>query len=126
MKRLWIGITIITILLTLGIGSSVAMEKIHAPIAHQLRKAGSAAQAGHWQEAQILAAGARHRWQSYWNIVACLTDHDAMEDADEQFARLAVWEREKEAASFSAGCAGLSALFEAMADVQDINLWNLM
>ena len=126
MKRFWIGIAIMSILLLLGMGSSIAMDRIHTPIARHLEQAGEAAAAGHWQEAKILTTWAQNRWEKYWNLIACITDHEAMEDADAQFARLAVLERNRESIAFSAGCAGLAALFDALADVQDFNLWNLM
>ena len=57
MKRLWFGVALLVILLLLGIGSTLAMEWIHSPIARQLESASEAALAGHWQEARILAAG---------------------------------------------------------------------
>ena len=55
-----------------------------------------------------------------------MTDHEALEAADAQFARLEVLEHIRESAPFAAACAELSALFDALADVQDLNLWNMM
>jgi hypothetical protein len=88
MKRLWIGVVILVILSLLGIGSTLAMEKIHAPIARQLESASEAAVSGHWQEARILAAGAKVRWEQHRKFVACISDHEALEAADARFARL--------------------------------------
>lgn len=126
MKRAWIGLGLLLVLLILGIGSTLAMDRIHTPIARQLDKASDAALSGHWQEAHALASGARSRWEQYRSFVACITNHEVLEDADAQFARLEILEQTREASAFSSGCAGLSSLFEALADMQQLNLWNLM
>ena len=126
MKRLWIGAVLLAVLLFLGIGSTLAMERIHKPIAQQLEDASTAAQSGHWQEARILTAGARGRWEQYREFAACIADHEALEAADAQFARLEVLEPIRESTAFAVACAELSALFNALADVQDLNLWNMM
>ena len=126
MKHLWIGVCLLAVLLLLCIGSTLAMEWIHAPIAHQLEDASKAALAGHWQEARILAAGAKNRWEQYRTFVACITDHEVLESADAQFARLKVLEQTRESTAFAAGCGELSAVFDALADMQDLSLQNLM
>lgn len=126
MKRLWLGAVLLVVLLLLGIGSTLAMERIHAPIARQLEESAKAALAGHWQEAHILATGAKSRWEQYREFTACITDHQALEAADAQFARLDVLEQIREIPAFAAACAELSALFDALADVQDLSLWNMM
>lgn len=126
MKRAWIGVGLLVVLLILGIGSTLAMERIHTPIARQLDQASHAALSGHWQEAHILASGARSRWERYRTLVACITNHEVLEDADAQFARLEILEQTQEASAFSTACAGLSSLFDALADVQDFSLQNLM
>ena len=126
MKRTWIGAGLLVILLLLGIGSTLSMEKIHEPIARQLEGASEAAISGHWQEARILTAGARVRWEQHREFVACISNHEALEAADAQFARLDVLEQRQESAAFAAACAELSAMFDALADVQDLSLQNLM
>ena len=126
MKRLWIGILLMAILLGLGIGSTAAMDRIHTPIAQQLEDAAAAALEGHWLEAHILLAGAKSRWEKYWDFVACITDHESMEEADALFARLDILEQAQQTVAFSAGCSELAAKFEAMADMQDFSLRNLV
>ena len=126
MKRLWIGAALLAVLLLLGIGSTLAVEWIHEPIARQLEGASAAALAGHWQEARVLAAGAKNSWEQYREVAACITDHEVLEAADAQFARLEVLEHIRESAAFAAACAELSTVFDALADVQDLNLQNLM
>lgn len=126
MKRIWFGAALLVILLLLGIGSTLAMEWIHSPIARQLESASEAALAGHWQEARILAAGARGHWENYKIFSACITNHEALEEADARFARLDVLERSRETDAFAAACGELSAMFDALADVQDLSLQNLM
>ena len=126
MKRLWIGAGLLAVLLLLGIGSTLAMNRIHSPIARQLDSACEAAIAGHWQEARILTAGARGHWENYKEFAACITDHDDLERADAQFARLDTLQRVQASAAFAAVCAELSAMFDALAEMQDLNLWNMM
>ena len=126
MKRLWIGVGLLLLLLVLGIGSTVVMEAVHEPISEQLERSSEAALSGHWQEAHILVAGAKDRWEQYREFVACIADHEALEEADAQFARLEVLERAQEAVAFATGCAELSALFDTLADMHDLSLWNLM
>ena len=126
MKRAWIGLALLVVLLILGIGSTMAMERIHSPIARQLESACEAASSGHWQEARILAAGAKSRWEQYRTFIACITDHTALEAADAQFARLAALEHLQQHAAFAAACGELSAMFGALADMQDLSLANML
>ncbi len=126
MKRFWIGIAILAILLGIGIGISTGMHRIHAPIAADLEKASTYALADNWQEAQRLVRSATSRWEKYYRFTAAFADHNPMDDMDGLFAELEVYAKEQEMPHFSSTCAYLGRLATAMAESHLIQWWNFL
>ncbi len=126
MRRLWLGLGILAVLLALCIGVTVSMEGIHNPIAEDLLQAAEAAQAGDWNTANALAASARTRWKKYWCFTAAVADHTPMDELDGLFAELEIYGQEQEMPHFAATCAHLHQLSRAMADSHTPSWWNLI
>ena len=63
MKRLWIGITILFLLLAVGIGTTVFATRTQKEISQTLAQASEAALEGKWQEAAILSQNAKMEWE---------------------------------------------------------------
>ena len=126
MKRLWIGLGILLLLLALGIGVTKGMETIHTPICEQLRRAEAAAAEQDWAEADALSDAARQRWQTWHRFTAAFADHVPMDEIDSLFAELAVYARARDKDHFCAICAQLSQLVRAMAESHSPTWWNLL
>ncbi len=126
MRRLWLGIGILAVLLALSWGVAGAMEKIHTPIAQSLSQAAEAADREDWAQAQTLAEAAKTRWERYWKFTAMVADHTPMDELDGQFEELMVFLEAREHPHFSVTARHLTALAQAMADSQTPTWWNVL
>lgn len=126
MKRLWIGIGLMTAFLVLGIFSTVSMTRIHEPISHCLERASQAALDGRFADAAALARDARLQWQEHRKCTAALADHTPMEEIDSLFAELEVYIQMDEPVHFAACCARLSTLTQAVGEAHSVSWWNLL
>ena len=116
MKRFWIGICVLAILLAAGLGNTYLMMQAHDPISRQLAQAAEAATAGNWDQATALFLDAQSQWDSWIDLAAAFTDHNMLETADGLFAELRVYEKTDEPQVCAAGCAQLSRLIRAIAE----------
>lgn len=125
MKRLYIGIVLLVVLLVLGITITIAFAAVHDPLSQQLLQASRVAEDNPAQAA-ALAAEAKLQWEQWRRFTAAVSDHEPLEQIDAQFARLAVFARLDQPAEFAATCAEISRLLSAMADSQQIAWWDLL
>lgn len=126
MKRFWIGLTVLTLLLIGGWVIKKQMDQVHLQISHTLQQASQAALAEDWPTARQLAAQAQDRWHRYHRLTAALADHTPMDELDALFAELAVFAQEQEQPHFSAICAHLATLAHSMAESHHISWWNFL
>lgn len=126
MKRLWIGITILSLLLTIGIGTTVFATRTQSDISQKLNLASEAALEGKWQEARNLSQAAKEKWESYRNATAAIADHEPMEEIDDLFSQMDVYWITQQQIPFSICCASLSVLTEAIGEAHAINWWSLL
>lgn len=126
MSRFWLGIGLLVIFLVLGIGSEVALNRIHQPIAQSLEEAAEQGLGGNPKEAVAIAQKAEERWQKYWRATATVSSHNPMDEIDSLFAQLSVYAQKDRTVEFSAGCARLASLIRAIAEAQSFQWWNLM
>lgn len=126
MRRFWIGVAALAVLLFVSLWVTDTMEDIHAPIASALEEAGDAAMDGDWPRAEELATDARSRWFRHWRFTAAVADHAPMDEVDGLFAQLPVFAKEEEAVHFAATCAQLAKLVGAMEEAHGTGWWNLL
>lgn len=126
MKRLWIGVLILLLLLGTGIGITVFADHVHSGISKTLSQAADAALTGDWDTAMVLSAAAKNRWDTYRNITASIADHEPMEEIDSLFSQLEVYEKTRQALSFSACCEALSVFTKAIGESQSVSWWSLL
>lgn len=126
MKRIWLGLGILALFLSLGILSSIGMQKLHEPLAHNLEKAASAALSGDFSKGKEHAAKAKDQWDSQWNRSAVLADHTPMDEIDGYFARMEVYAQTDSAVDFAACCQQLAKLITATAEAHTFTWWNIL
>ena len=126
MRRMWLGIGLLTVFLALGIWSSYAMTKLHDPTAHQLEQAADLALQGDLPAAVALAESAQKSWESRWHGTAIVADHTPMDEIDANFAKLTVYAKASHLADFSATCRQLAALITATAEAHTFSWWNIL
>ena len=126
MRRLWIGVLILVLLLGTGIGVTVFADHVHTQISDALSQAADAALAGDWDSANRLSFGAKKQWDAYHNLTASITDHEPVEESDGLFSQLEVYEKTQQAAAFSACCEALSVFAKAIGEAQSVSWWSLL
>ena len=126
MKRLWIGIAVLTLLLAMGIVVSLAFRSIHLPTAQLLSQAGQAAMDGDWEQAEGLRQQAQQRWERGRKFSAAFSDHAPMDEIEGLFAQLEIYARARQQTHFSALCAQLSQRTEAITDSHRFQWWTVL
>ena len=126
MKRGWIGVGLLTVILILGFLTSWWMGKTHSRIAVDLDRAAGYALAENWEQAAAYAQKAKNHWQKRWHFSAAFADHEPMENIDSQLSQLSFLASARDEVTFAALCAQLSRQMEAMGEAHSLNWWNLL
>ena len=126
MKRCWIGVVCLVLLLMGGLYVDRVMGRSHAPVSQDLDRAAECAMADDWTGAEAFADRARENWEKNWHFSAAFADHEPMEEIDALFAQLLPYLLNQDAVSFSAVCRELARQVEAIGDAHNLNWWNLL
>ena len=126
MKRLWIGVAFLALLLAGGFGINAGMDNLQKEISQQLDAACQTALAGDLEQAAVQANGAREVWEQYRNLVAAVTDHEPMEEMDTLFAQLPIYYETDSSLNFAAVCSDLSLLMQAIGENQALKWWGVL
>jgi len=126
MKRLWIGVVLLGILVILGFGTSFGVSQVQRPMEKALQEAGKAALSGRWSEAEVLGRGAKEQWDTWYPFLASVTDHNVLEIIEGQLAELDAWYQKQRAAEYAAACYRIAALTRELADTHSTDWWNLL
>lgn len=126
MKRFWMGVVILAVLL-IGSGAiCAAFSSIHRPIAAELEQAAQLALDGDWDNAFVCARWAGDRWEKYHRLTAAFADHTPMDEMDTLLKELEIYAQEKENPHFSATCSHLAFMATAIAESHLLTWWNLL
>lgn len=116
MKRFWIGLIVLAVLLIMGSGVTWFIETSHKPISQHLALAAQAALAGNWEQALALFEQVQQHWERCSDFTAAFADHSVLEEVDALLAEIGVYAHAKDPVSFAAACAHLSQLAKAIAE----------
>lgn len=109
MKRLWVGIILLLILLAGTLAVTGAMDRIYAPMVEAL-------EAGDLEKAE-------QRYGRWRQLTAAFADHGPMEEMDALFARAEICGDEQERKAL---CAELAQRAKAMSNAHSPTWWNLL
>lgn len=123
MKRIWLGLGLLGLLLGLGLLTARSMDRVNGTIARDLEQA---AQSESWKEAAALSQGAAEAWQRHSHFTASLADHKDIDQIDGLFAQLEVLRRREDHASHATLCAYLSESVTALMEAHRLTWWNLL
>lgn len=126
MKRLWIGLIVLAVLLGGSLAIHFSLEQIHRPIAEDLLEASRLAMDEQWPQAVALARQANSRWEKYHRVTAAFADHTPMDEMDALLEELEVYAAFLENPHFSATCAHLYHVALAIADSHSLHWWNFL
>ncbi len=126
MKRGWLGVGLLVVLLALGIVGQITMDTLHTDTIALLEQAALSAQNEDWGQAIPLAQQAQDRWQRSYTVTAAVADHSPMDDVDKLYAELQVYAQAQDAAHFAATCTQLARMTQAVSEAHSFNLRNLL
>jgi len=126
MKRLWIGLCVLGLLLGLGLLTAWGMDRVLEPVSRLLSQASRAALEENWSAADALAADAAARWDALRPVAAAAADHAPLEQMDALFAQLRVYGRERDSVHFAACCSQLAALTDSVSEAHSVSWQNLL
>ena len=126
MKRLWIGLVVLVLLVCLGLGATLFVQQVHEPISRQLLQASQAALTDDWGQAMVLFQDVKQRWADWNNAAAAFADHNQLEAADGLLTQIQIYAQSRDSTAFAAGCAQLSRLIRTIAESQLPNWQNLL
>lgn len=126
MKRLWIGVLILALLLAGSLAIGIGIHSVHHQIAVDFAMAAEKAATQQWDAALALTRQARSRWERYHAMTAAFADHTPMDEMDCLLAELEFYASQREQPHFSSTCGHLSTLASAMAESHLLTWWNLL
>ena len=123
MKRIWIGIGFLVVLLAVGL---IIMQVTE----HQMKEISQtvleAAETENWTEAVTLAQNAQADWVQKRHLMAAFSDHANIDAVDEIFAQLKVYQRHHAKTAHAAACAQLSEALQDLEQTHRLAWWNLL
>lgn len=125
MKRLWIGIGLLVVILIAAILVPEILEHNHTPIIRDLERASQLAMEENWDSAQDFSRRAEKKWKKIRPVTASFTDHEPMDEIDALFAQLKVYAEAQDMVAYSSTCAYLSSQLGVLGDYHNFTLWNL-
>ena len=126
MKRFWIGVALLLVLFVLGVSITASAGDVHSNISDRLSQAVAAAMEEDWDRAQSFTVDALAAWTRSRKATASIADHEPMEEIDSLFSQICIYLTLREQADFSAYCARLSVLVEAVGEAHSVSWWNLL
>ncbi len=124
MKRSWIGLGLLLVLLAGGIGSTWGMTQIHNQVEEDLKQAADRTLAGDWDGAGEAFLRAWGSWKEMEHFRACFADHTPVEEIDGKFELIRVYWQYKEDAAFAAECQELARKAAAVGEAHEFVWWN--
>lgn len=126
MKRLIIGLVVLSLLLGAGIGVSLMFGHAHRATATLLEAATESALAGDHGQAREHFETAKQRWDRYHRFTAAFSDHEPIEEIDGLFARLEIYAQLGDAGHFAALGAQLASLVTDLSQSHILRWWTLL
>ncbi len=126
MRRMYVGLGLLAVLLAMGIWLTTLFVGLHEPVTAVLEQAQEAALAGDWAKASALVHQVHEDWKEFRQFAATVADHEPLEEMDAMFCRLKAECRMQQADEFAADCGELARLADAMAESQKVVWWNLL
>ena len=126
MKRLWIGIGILVLLLAMGIGLLLGSMVYFEELSRDLEQAGELAMTGNWPAAIKKAEESEARWKIYRRFWASFTDHEPVEEMEVLFSQLKVYQARQLDVDFATVCRHMSQLAKAIDESHGLHWWSIL
>lgn len=113
-------------LLALSFWNSHVMTVRTDHLRTQLLQTGTLAQAERWDEALELLAASYEDWSAHQTYLHIVTEHDAVDDAEAMYCRLAAFGATEEGAEFQAELADLRDQLRLLAEMERFSIKNIL
>lgn len=123
MKRLWLGVGVITALLCCGVWISARSEKVHGSISAQLEQATRAALAEDWPAVAAITEQTHGYWEENLGFSAAINEHTLLDEVEAGFAQLEVYLQRRQATKYAAACAALACRVRVLEEAHRLS-WN--
>lgn len=126
MKRVWIAITILLVILTGTLCHSFYVNRLVGEITVLLEQAETQAEQGEWAAAEESTQLARHRWESRDAYFHIMLRHGETDQIHIGFRQVAEFIQCREGGEYSAANAGLIAELELLGEAEQLSLKNIL
>ena len=126
MNRLWIGVGILVVLLAMGIGLLVGSRVFFQEFTENLEQAEAYATAGNWSAAEEKAEKSRRQWERYCRFWSAFTDHEPMEEVEELFSWLGMYQQRRLDVDYASVCRSLVRVAEAIRETHGLHWWSIL
>lgn len=126
MKRMWVGIALLGLLLLLGVFLWCFLGGIFRGISRDMEQAAAAIEQTDWDTAFALTDRAQRSWEKYHHFTASFTDHAPLEQMDSLFSQLPIYARQSLWADYASECTRISCVADAIREVHILTWWNLL
>ncbi len=124
MKRLWIGVALMVLLLTGSIWEFRRLENTYRPASEQMAQAVQMAQQKNLDGAAALTRAVESAWDEHKHLTAAFAVHDSMDEIESLFAELRSYYAAGDEAGYAVICAQLSTLLDTLANSHSLTWWN--
>lgn len=126
MKRLWIGVVIMILLLGIGVGLLVGSQTFFKEFGDNLQEASRLALEQNWPAALEKAQESEESWNRYRRFWAAFTDHEPVEEVQNLFSQLKIYGKQRLEVDFATICQHLSHLAEAIDESHNLKWWSVL
>ena len=126
MKRLWIGVALLVLMLIGGIVMLLLSHSFYSRFAATLESAADAALSDNWSDAERSAQDAARQWRRYHRFLASFTDHEPIENVELLLARLVLFQNAQLKVDFADACKSLAHLCEAIDESHNLKWWSVL
>lgn len=113
-------------LLALSLWNSRVMTVRTDLLRDQLLETGALARLERWDEARALLETSYADWSAHQTYLHIVTEHDAVDDAEAMYRRLAAFGEAEEAAEFGAELADLQDQLRLLAEMERCSIKNIL
>lgn len=126
MTRLWIGVGILILLFAMGVGFLWGSQTFFRCFQQNMEEASMLALNNQWSEALEKANQSRTAWNQQRRFWSAFTDHEPIEEVQNLFSQLDVYEKARLEVDFATVCNHLAHLAEAIDEAHNLKWWTLL
>ncbi|MEA4955950.1 MAG: DUF4363 family protein [Pseudoflavonifractor sp.] len=126
MKRVWIAISLLLVILVGTLCHSFYVDHLIEEITGLLEQAEDQAEQGEWAAAEESTQLASHRWQERDAYLHIMLHHKETDQIHTGFRQVAKWIQYRESGEYSAANASLITELELLNEGEHLNLKNIL